>query len=69
MTAAASALNRLSAERNTLGFEMPVQLADYTRAGDVIDLDGSRYMVESAAHTISKGRHMVNVELERVETE
>ena len=69
VTAAASALNRLSAERNTLGFEMPVQLADYTRAGDVIDLDGSRYMVESAAHTISKGRHMVNVELERVETE
>ena len=60
-------LAELNVEKNTLGFEMPVQLSDYTRAGEILTVEGIRYVIETSSHTIKKGRHMVNVDLERIE--
>ncbi len=60
-------LAELNTEKNTLGFPMVVQLSDYTRAGEILDVKGIRYVIESAKHTLKKGRHQVSVELERVE--
>ena len=65
-TAAASALNRLSCEKNTLGFGMVVGLSDYIRAGDVMRADDSLYMVETADHCIKNQRHTVTLGLERM---
>lgn len=66
---AASTMSQLGREKNTLSFEIPVLLSDYTRAGDVLNLDGVFYVVDSSEHTIGKERHMVRLELERMETE
>ena len=46
---------------------MMVQLSDYVRAGEVLPIEGVRYAIASAKHKLQKGRHQVDVELERVE--
>lgn len=57
----------LNREKATRGFTMQVELTDYTRAGDVITVDDTKYKITSAQHEIKKARHSVTVELERIE--
>lgn len=60
-------LAELNVDKNTRSFDMVVELSDYTRAGDVIDIDGTQYAIANAAHSIKKKRHTVSVEVERIE--
>lgn len=58
-------LNELCREDVTRGFPMIVDMSDNTHAGDIIDIEGEQYIVNSANHEIKKGRHTLTVEVEK----
>lgn len=60
-------LAELNREKQTRSFDMIVQLPDYIRAGEVLEVESARYVIETATHTLQKGRHNVSVEVERIE--
>lgn len=60
-------LQELNREKNTRGFTMLVDIGDNTKAGDILLVDGVKYVIESASHSLSQGRHTLDVELERIE--
>lgn len=66
-TVANNKLKELNRETESRSFPLQVQLSDYTRAGDVLPIENIRYVITSSAHTIEKGRHSINVEVERID--
>lgn len=64
-TVAQTKLAELSKQSETFSFEMIEALDSYTRAGMIMDIDDSRYLIEGTSHSITNGIHHVKVDLRR----
>ena len=53
-------------EAETYSFEIVEKYDSYTRAGDVMSIDGVRYVAESTDHSIKDGWHFNKLELRRI---
>ncbi len=65
-TVAEQELKAGSEASETFGFEIVEKYDSYTRAGDVMSIDGVRYVVESTDHSIKDGWHFNKLELRRI---
>ena len=61
-------LGELSQKAETFSFEIIEAEDCYTRAGYEIEVDGVKYIVESAAHTVQNGVRRVKLDLWRAKT-
>ncbi|OQB14622.1 MAG: hypothetical protein BWY15_01139 [Firmicutes bacterium ADurb.Bin193] len=58
-------LSELSKTKETFSFEIIEAIDSYTRAGYVITVDGSEYIVEGSGHSIKNGIHYVKLDLRK----
>ena len=52
--------------KETYSFEIIEKYDSYTRAGEVIMVDGINYVIESTEHRLSNGWHFNNLELQKI---
>ena len=64
-TVAKNKLAELNKQSETFSFEMIEAVDSYTRAGMVMDIDDSRYLIEGTSHSITNGIHHVKVDLRK----
>lgn len=57
-------LNELCRTESTRSFPLNVCLDNYTRAGEVVSIDGSLWYITEASHEIKAGRHTLNLSVE-----
>ena len=65
-TIAKQELNETAREAETYSFEIAEKYDSYTRAGEVMTVDGVRYVIESTDHSIVDGWHFDKLELRKV---
>ena len=65
-TAAQNILSQSNAVKESFSFEIIEKYGSYTRAGEVIQIDGADYLIESTSHRISGGVHFNKIELARI---
>ena len=65
-TIAQNILNQNNAVKESFSFEIIEKYDSYTRAGEVIQIDGAEYLIESTSHRISGGVHFNKMELKRI---
>ena len=58
-------LSEMSKIKETFSFEIIETMDSYSRAGYVITVDGSEYIVEGSGHSIKNGIHYVKLDLRR----
>ena len=58
-------LSEMSKIKETFSFEIIEAMDSYSRAGYVITVDGSEYIVEGSGHSIKNGIHYVKLDLRR----
>lgn len=64
-TIAQQKLSELSKTKETFSFEIIEAMDSYTRAGYLITVDGSNYIVEGSSHSIKNGIHYVKMDLRK----
>ena len=52
--------------KESFSFEIIEKFDSYTRAGEVISVDGINYVIESTEHRLSNGWHFNNLELQKI---
>ena len=52
--------------KETYSFEIIEKYDSYTRAGEIIMVDGINYVIESTEHRLSNGWHFNKLELQRI---
>ena len=65
-TVAKHELNENARESETFSFEIVEKYDSYTRAGEVISVDGINYVIESTDHSYRDGWHFDKLELRKV---
>ena len=58
-------LSEMSKIKETFSFEIIEAMDSYSRAGYVITVDGSEYIVEGSGHSIKNGIHYIKLDLRR----
>lgn len=66
-TVAKRELNENSKVNETFSFEIVEKYDRYTRAGEVISVDGVKYAIESTSHSYKDGWHFDKLELSKLE--
>jgi hypothetical protein len=64
-TVAQQKLSELSKMKETFSFKIIEAVDSYTRAGYLISVDGSDYIIESSSHSIKNGIHYVKLDLKK----
>ena len=59
-------MNQSNAVKESFSFEIIEKYDSYTRAGEVIQIDGAEYLIESTGHRINEGVHFNKIELTRI---
>ena len=59
-------LDESSRLKENYSFEIIEMYDSYTRAGEVIELDGIRYVIESTDHSFKDGWHFDKLELKKL---
>ena len=49
-----------------MSFEIIEEMNSYTRAGSVIEIDGTKYLISSTQHQIKSGFHYVKMDVEKL---
>lgn len=65
-TAASEALNQYCKVGETYSFSIIEKYDSYTRAGEIISVDGVSYVIESTAHSFSGGQHYNKLTVRRM---
>jgi len=65
-TVAQQKLSELSKMKETFSFKIIEAVDSYTRAGYLISVDGSDYIIESSSHSIKNGIHYVQLDLKKM---
>ncbi len=65
-TVAEAELESGSKLSETLSFEIVEKYNSYTRAGEIIELEGIKYVIESTDHSFKNGYHYTKMEIEKV---
>ena len=65
-TAAGRELKENSKPKESYSFEIIEKFDSYTRAGEIMGIDGTNYVIESTNHRIKGGRHYNAMELRRL---
>lgn len=47
-------------------FEIIEEMNSYTRAGSVIEIDGTKYLISNTQHQIKSGFHYVKMDVEKL---
>ena len=66
-TVAKRELNENAKVNDTFSFEIVEKYDSYTRAGEVISVDGVKYAIESTSHSYKDGWHFDKLELSKLE--
>ena len=66
-TVAKRELNENAKVNETFSFEIVEKYDSYTRAGEVISVDGVKYAIESTNHSYKDGWHFDKLELSKLE--
>ena len=66
-TVAKRELNENAKVNETFSFEIVEKYDSYTRAGEVISVDGVKYVIESTSHSYKDGWHFDKLELSKLE--
>ena len=66
-TVAKRELNENAKVNETFSFEIVEKYDSYTRAGEVISVDGVKYAIESTSHSYKDGWHFDKLELSKLE--
>lgn len=65
-TVAKRELDENARESETFSFEIVEKYDSYTRAGEVISVDGINYVIESTDHSYKDGWHFNKLELRKI---
>ena len=65
-TTAKDKLKEMAAIGEAYSFEIIEKYDSYTRAGEVIAVDGTDYVIESTTHTYSNGWHKTQMDVKRI---
>ena len=65
-TVAKRELNENAKVNETFSFEIVEKYDSYTRAGEVISVDGVKYAIESTSHSYKDGWHFDKLELSKL---